>query len=119
MPLLSKEFAQAFADEWIAAWNSHDVERVLSHYCDDFEFSSPVIITVAGEVSGRLKGKTAVGAYWTKALQMIPHLHFELHHVLVGIDNLVILYQGHRGRVAEVFFFDGNSKVCRAHACYA
>jgi ketosteroid isomerase-like protein len=32
--------AQAFADEWIAAWNSHDLDRVLSHYAPEVVFLS-------------------------------------------------------------------------------
>jgi len=39
--MLSKAFADHFAAEWIAAWNSHDLERILSHYTDNFEMSSP------------------------------------------------------------------------------
>ncbi|MEI8247817.1 MAG: hypothetical protein WCI51_18415 [Lentisphaerota bacterium] len=35
--------ALEFATEWIAAWNSHDLNRVLSHYSEDFETSSPFI----------------------------------------------------------------------------
>lgn len=26
-----------FAHEWIAAWNAHDLERILAHYADDVE----------------------------------------------------------------------------------
>jgi len=75
---MDADFAHRFADEWIAAWNSHDLDRILAHYEDDFEMSSPVIRIVAGEPSGKLRGKTAVGAYWSRALQRSPDLHFEL-----------------------------------------
>jgi hypothetical protein len=57
--MLNKTFAERFAAEWIAAWNSHDLDRVLSHYADDFEMSSPYIAELAGEPSGKLKGKEA------------------------------------------------------------
>ena len=42
---------------------------ILSHYEDDFEMASPLIVEVAGEPSGVLHGKDKVGAYWEKALQ--------------------------------------------------
>ena len=61
--MIDKKFAEHFARDWIDSWNSHDLERILSHYSDQFEMSSPVIIQVAGEPSGTLKGKDAVGAY--------------------------------------------------------
>lgn len=73
---ISTAFAREFAQEWIAAWNSHDLERILSHYEDGFSMTSPVIIQLTGEASGRLIGKQAVGAYWAKALKLIPNLHF-------------------------------------------
>ena len=66
--MIDKKFAEHFARDWIDSWNSHDLDRVLSHYSDQFEMSSPVIIQIAGEPSGTLKGKDAVGAYWAKAL---------------------------------------------------
>ena len=41
---LTREFAHQFAEDWIAVWNSHDLEAILSHYTDDFEMSSPLIV---------------------------------------------------------------------------
>ena len=115
---ISREFAAQFAAEWIAAWNAHDLDRILSHYRDDFEMSSPVIVQVAGEPSGRLRGKGAVGAYWRKALDRLPDLHFELLTTLVGIDSVTLYYRGPRGLSAEVFHFGDDGKVVRAHAHY-
>ena len=60
---MDQVFAEHFAADWIESWNAHDLNRILSHYTDDFEMSSPVIIQVAGEPSGTLKGKAAVAAY--------------------------------------------------------
>ena len=111
--------AKAFAEEWIAAWNAHDLDRILSHYTDDFEMSSPYIVEVAGEPSGTLKGKPAVGAYWSKALARFPDLRFELIDVLAGADSVAINYHGRgRRRVCEVFFFDAAGKVRKAAAHY-
>ena len=117
--MIDRRFAERFAAEWIAAWNSHDVDRVLSHYADDFEMSSPYIAQVAGESSGKLKGKKTVGAYWTSALKGIPHLHFELVSTLLGASSITLYYKGHRGMVAEVFIFGPDEKVAAAFAHYA
>jgi hypothetical protein len=117
---MDAEFAHRFAAEWIEAWNAHDLDRVLSHYADDFEMSSPIIIQMVGEASGTLKGKAAVGAYWKKALTMIPDLHFELVNVLAGANSITLYYKGAGGRlVAEVFHFGADEKVTRAFAHYA
>ena len=117
--MIDKTFARRFADEWIAAWNSHDLNRILSHYAEDFEMSSPVIVQVASEPRGKLKGKKAVGAYWAKALQLIPDLRFEPVTVLTGIDSITLYYKGARGMSAEVFFFGADGKVIKAFAHYA
>ena len=113
-----KEFADRFAADWIASWNAHDIERVLSHYSDDFEMSSPAIIKIAEEPSGTLKGKDQVRAYWEKALSLLPDLHFELVTTLVGIHSVTLFYNGVRGPAAEVFHFNTHGKVTRAFAHY-
>jgi ketosteroid isomerase-like protein len=120
MTSLDSTFADRFAADWIEAWNTHDLKRVLSHYADDFEMSSPYVVQIAGEPSGTLRGKAAVGAYWKKALELVPDLKFELLTVLVGVDSITLHYRGARGRfVAEVLHFGPDRKVVRAFAHYA
>lgn len=33
---MNKEFAQKFALDWVAAWNSRDLDRVLAHYAEAY-----------------------------------------------------------------------------------
>ena len=115
---MDRTFAEHFANDWIASWNSHDLPRILAHYADDFEMTSPVIIQLANEPSGTLRGKAAVGAYWAKALQLIPDLHFELITTLAGVNSITLYYKGARGLSAEVFHFGPDRKVLRAFAHY-
>lgn len=117
--MISHDFAARFAEEWIAVWNSHDLDRILSHYADDFEMASPYIAQVAEEPSGVLRGKAVVAAYWAHALARLPSLRFELHSVLVGAQSLVIYYKGVSGMVAEFFCFDSSGKVITSSAHYA
>lgn len=116
---MTREFAREFAEDWIASWNSHDLERILAHYTEDFELSSPLIVQFMGEPTGTLKGKAAIRAYWAKALARLPDLHFDLVEVFAGPSSPVIQYRGLRGPSAEVFRFDAENKVCRAAAHYA
>lgn len=116
--MINKEFANHFATDWIDSWNQHDLDRILSHYTDDFEMSSPMIIKLAGEASGTLKGKNAVGIYWAKALQLVPNLHFELITTLVGVNSITLYYKGVSGPAAEVFHFNQDGKVAKAYAHY-
>jgi|SRR5215468_3410934 len=117
--MISRKFAEAFATEWIEAWNSHDLDRILSHYSEAFELSSPFIVAVAGEPSGILKGHAAVRAYWSKALARQPGLHFRLLTVFSGVATAVIHYQRHDGSsAAEHFEFEAGGKVIRSSANY-
>lgn len=116
--MIDRAFARHFADEWIEAWNAHDLERILAHYADDFEMASPVIAQVAGEPSGVLRGKANVAAYWQKALTLRPDLHFTLERVLIGAESVAIAYRGHRGASVETFWFGTDGKVVRAAAHY-
>lgn len=116
--MIDKDFADHFAADWVDSWNQHDLVRILSHYTDDFEMTSPVIIKITGEPSGRLKGKDAVGAYWAKALQLIPDLHFELVSTLLGVNSITLNYIGARGPASEVFYFNHGGKVISAFAHY-
>jgi hypothetical protein len=117
---MDKNFATRFAAEWVEAWNSHDIEGVLRHYSDDFEMCSPIIAKLLGECSGTLRGKVTVGAYWRKALRVVPDLRFELITVLVGVRSLTIYYKSARDLLsAEVFDFDTSGQVTKAVAFYA
>ncbi len=116
---MDSTFAQTFAARWIEAWNSHDVERVLALFEDDFTFSSPLISVIAGEPSGVLSGKQAIRDYWLKGLQRYPDLHFEPYHVLAGVGSVTIVYKSVRGTAAEVFFFGQSGLVKRASAYYS
>ncbi len=55
--MISRDFADHFARDWIEAWNSHDLDRILAHYTEDFVMSSPYIAQVVGEPSGTLPGR--------------------------------------------------------------
>jgi len=116
---ITREWAAAFAAEWIAAWNARDLTRVLSHYTDDFEMSSPFIIEIAGEPSGCLRGKERVRAYWQAALKRNPGLHFELLEVFAGAGSIVLHYRRNSGPPgAEALFLNEQGLVYRAAAHY-
>jgi len=116
--MIVSQFAIEFANHWIEAWNSHDLDEILSHYTDDFEMSSPVIVGTMNEPSGKLKGKESIRVYWSKALAKYPDLRFEKLHVLSGIGSVTIIYNGVRGLSAEVFHFNNQAKVYATYAHY-
>ena len=54
-------FCEKFATEWIAAWNSHDIERIMSHYDDSLKFSSPKLAKFISSSGGKLNSKEPFG----------------------------------------------------------
>ena len=119
--MITRETALEFARDWVESWNSHDLDRILSHYSDDFEMSSPRIALVMNEPSGRLKGKSKVGAYWAKALAQSPTLTFDLREVFVGSESVVIYYRNvtRYQMAAEFFVFGPDGKVAKSMAHYS
>jgi ketosteroid isomerase-like protein len=109
-----------FAKDWIEAWNAHDLNLILSHYSDDFEMTSPRIVQVMNEPSGRLKGKNNVRKYWEKSLTQSPDLKFELIEVLIDANSLVIYYHNvtRDKKAVEVFIFDHDGLVIKSMAHY-
>ena len=87
----------ALGRDRIAAWNSHDLERVLALYAEDSEMTSDKIPALGFDASGTVRGKERLRAYWGTALQRLPNLHFELIDVYVSPDSLVVFYQNERG----------------------
>ena len=120
--MIDHDFAQRFAAEWIAAWNSRDIDAVLAHYDDDIAFTSPFIIRIAGEPSGTLRGKEILRSYFEKALAAVPNLRFELIAAYKGVDSIVLNYRSYRGDgsvlAAEVLIFGDAGKVIRGFANY-
>jgi ketosteroid isomerase-like protein len=117
--IVDRAWAERFAQEWIAAWNSHDLERILAHYTDDFEMCSPLIVEWMDEPSGILRGKAAVRPYWAKGLDAQPPIHFELIGVYTGADRIAIHYRSVARRlVVEVLMFDSERRATRGMAMY-
>ena len=71
----------ALGRQWIAAWNSHDLERVLALYAEDSEMTSDKIPALGFDPSGTLRGKPKLRAYWGKALDAVARsaIHPDRH----------------------------------------
>ena len=107
----------ALGREWIAAWNSRDLERVLALYSDDAEMTSDKIQALGFEASGTLRGKDRLRAYWGKALAMLPNLRFDLIDTYVSPDSVVVFYQNERGaQICEYLRLDANGKIRQGSA---
>ncbi|PWN70503.1 nuclear transport factor 2 family protein [Chryseobacterium phosphatilyticum] len=110
---------QKFAQTWVNAWNSHDLEDILSHYSEDIEITTPMIVMATGGKESSLKGKGAVCEYWKKALEKFPDLHFDLIHVTAGVDSVALFYKSIMNKHAvEVMFFNEEGQINKMYAHY-
>lgn len=109
--------ALQFARDWEAGWNSHDLDRILSHYHPDISFQSRKAQALTG--TGIIKGHTALRSYWAAALETQPQLAFRVQDVFGGFEMMVISYLNHRDVLAtETLCFGENGLVIRAAACH-
>lgn len=109
-----------FARDWVSAWNSHDLDRILDHYAANVILISPVVIKLNHHPLGQIQGLAALRAYFQRGLDAFPTLKFELLEVLAGVSSVVLLYVNQRGsHTAEYMEFDETGKVNRVIANYS
>ncbi len=106
--------AQTVAHEWIAAFNSHDLETSLSHYAESVELTSLLVTKVLGDPAGTVRGKHALRAYFAKALAAAPELKFELLDVFAGVNSAAVHFRSNlRGLQVEVMELDTDGRIAR------
>ena len=116
---IDKEFARRVAEEWFDAWNSHDLEAVLSHYANDVEFTSPFAVELSGRADGTLHGIDELRTYFSRALAAFPELRFSRLRVAQGVSSITLCYRSVRNlEAAETMFFGQDGKIVRVLANY-
>lgn len=116
---ITKQFAKSFADEWVRAWNSKDIEAIMSHYVDNVVFSSPFIFKAHINDTGTIHGKSELRKYFEKALEKNPDLHFDLKHTMVGIKSITLIYTRNKTMLAsEAMILNDEGKVVEGLSHY-
>ncbi len=110
---------QHHCQDWIDAWNAHDLERILQHYSDDIDFCSPFVTKLTGSADGRIQGKPGLRHYFARGLQAYPDLRFEVIRVYPGVRSCVLEYRSvNQLRAAEMMEFNDHELICRVMAHY-
>jgi predicted ester cyclase len=116
---VTKEEAWKLANEWVAAWNAHDLDLIMAHYEDEVELTSPVAARLLGRPDGKVVGKANLRAYFQRGLEAFPELQFRLEDVLWGLNSVVLYYANQKGtRTAEFMELSAAGKVARVVANY-
>ena len=115
---MTREEARVFAEDWAAAWNELDVERVLAHFDENISFTSPTALAVVGV--GTVRGTQALREYWNKAVARVGSLRFMVDRVLWDANSreLAIIYVsetgGRKKRISENLTFGPDGLVVSA-----
>jgi predicted ester cyclase len=115
-----RDEAWKLAEHWIAAWNAHDLNLIMSHYEDAIELTSPVAAQLLGTPDGKVIGKANLKAYFQRGLEAYPELRFRLDDVLLGVSSVVLFYTNQKGsHTAEFMELSPTGKIARVVANYS
>lgn len=116
---MKKDAAWSLAKHWVAAWNTHDLDAIMTHYEDGVELISPVAAELLGNADGRVAGKENLRSYFERGLRAYSDLHFRLEDVLCGVNSVVLYYTNQKGtRTAEFMELGPTGQVARVVANY-
>ena len=68
----------SIAFKWFAAFNEHNLEKLLSLYDDRAQHYSPKLKIKNPESNGLISGKDALRNWWKDAFDNLPTLHYEV-----------------------------------------
>jgi ketosteroid isomerase-like protein len=117
---LSDAEGQRLAEEWVDAWNSHDLDAIMSLYAPDVRFQTPTVIDTLGIADGVVQGRERLREHFARGLERLPGLRFELERVYTGVAALAIVYRWADGTpVCEVHEYDPQLLIARVQALYS
>jgi ketosteroid isomerase-like protein len=117
--MLERQQARTYAEQWIAAWNAHDLNAIMKLYSPEVSFTAPTVIERWHKPDGLLVGQEALREHFQRGLELAPNLHFELLDVLIGVDGITIVYRRETGTlVADVVELDDEYLGEEVHAYY-
>jgi predicted ester cyclase len=116
---VTRDDAWNLANHWVAAWNAHDLDLIMTHYEDAIELTSPVAAQLLERPEGKVVGKPNLRAYFLRGLEAYPELYFRLEDVLWGVNSVVLYYTNQKGtRTGEFMELSAIGKVARVVAHY-
>ena len=118
--MLTEDKVRKLSTYWIEAWNSHDLDEIMSHYGEAVVLVSPIAAKILNEPSGTVKGKNALREYFKKGLEVYPNLKFDLIDVMWGLSSVVLYYVNQKGtKSGEFMEIDSTGKIIRVVANYS
>ncbi len=64
--------AARLGEEWISAWNSHDLDAIMALYSPDVLFQTPTAIASLGIPNGLISGAERLREHFRRGLSACP-----------------------------------------------
>lgn len=117
--MLAEKDGNELAQKWIEDWNNHDLDAIMSHYAEEVELVSPLAVKILGDPTGKVIGKTALKAYFTKGLAANPNLNFKPIQTLIGVESIVMYYRKDHLLSAEFVMVNREKLITQVKAHYS
>ncbi|MEC4047805.1 nuclear transport factor 2 family protein [Flavobacterium sp. SUN046] len=82
----------SIAHAWFEAFNSHNLEKLLSLYDEEAEHFSPKLKIRHPETKGLVVGKDALRTWWKDAFDRLPSLHYKVTSLTANSDRVFMEY---------------------------
>ena len=83
---------EQIAQQWFAAFNEHDLEKLLALYDDNARHYSPKLKIRQPETEGWIVGKDALRAWWKDAFERLPTLHYQPTKLTASTEGIFMEY---------------------------
>lgn len=89
---MTENILQSIAFRWFDAFNSHQLEQLLSLYDDEAKHFSPKLKIRKPETNGLVEGKEALREWWKDAFERLPSLHYKVTSLTANNDRVFMEY---------------------------
>lgn len=92
---MSENPVTTITHHWFAAFNAHDLEKLLALYADDAQHYSPKLKLRQPETQGLITGKEALRSWWQDSFDRLPTLRYEPTKFIAEGDSIFMEYIRH------------------------
>jgi limonene-1,2-epoxide hydrolase len=80
------------AEQWFNAFNTKELEKLLSLYDDEAQHFSPKLKIRHPETNGLVTGKEALRTWWKDSFYRLPSLHYKVTSLTSNADRVFMEY---------------------------
>lgn len=80
------------AQQWFAAFNTKNIDNLLSLYDANARHFSPKLLLRQPETKGWIEGKAAMRIWWQDAFDRLPNLHYEVTTLTANSERVFMEY---------------------------